>query len=147
LTIPRLGRTVEARASAHVYDFGAVSLLYEIPIAPGTTFEELTPLCDALYDDELVTTGRDHQLELVARLGPSIEKTHGWTEAETYTTVFVEELAGATVADLARSEAVAKLLLGESSRKPLSAATRDEVLRSAFSYFDDDLVIVDWNSA
>jgi hypothetical protein len=148
LEIPRLGRTVEARASAHVYDFGAVSVLYEITIPPGSTFEELTPLCDALYDDEaLSTSGVDHRRELVDKLGPSIEKTHGWTEAETYTIVFVEELSGATVSELYRSDAVAKMLLGETSDKPLSRAVRDDVLRNAFSYFEDDLVIVDWNSA
>lgn len=46
-----------------------------------------------------------------------------------------------------QSETTAKLLLGETSDKPLSAATRQDVLRNAFSYLAEDLVILDWNSA
>ncbi|MDB4939276.1 MAG: hypothetical protein JWP87_6248, partial [Labilithrix sp.] len=75
-----------------------------------------------------------------------IEKPHDWAESETYTIVFVEKLTH-SVAELARSEAVARLLLGETSEKPLSAATRDDVLNNAFSYLADDLVVIDWNSA
>ena len=155
--IPRLGRDLEATCTARVYDFGAISFLYEIDIEPGTTLEQLTPLCDALYDaPELDERGKVDRKKLVERLGDSIEKPHEWAEGETYTIVFVEQLSGsrmtedghrASIAELSRSEAVAKLLLGETSDKPLSAATRDDVLKNAFSYLVDDLVVVDWNSA
>ncbi len=150
LRIPSLGRdrVLMATCSAHVFDFGAISFMYEIEIEPGTTIEQLTPLCDALYDaPELDTQGRLHRQELVNRFGTSIEKPHDWREAESFTIVFVEQLAGANLADLAKSEKVAKLLLGETSERALSAATRDDVLKNSFSYLVDDLVIVDWNSA
>ena len=155
--MPRLGRDLEATCTARVFDFGAISFLYEIDIEPGTTLEQLTPLCDALYDaPELDECGKVDRKKLVERLGDSIEKPHEWAEGETYTIVFVEQLSGsrmtedghrASIAELSRSEAVAKLLLGETSDKPLSAATRDDVLKNAFSYLVDDLVVVDWNSA
>jgi hypothetical protein len=155
VTLLKLERELSARISARVFDFGAISILYEIAIEPGTTLAELTPLCDALYDSpELDERGREHRSELMQRLGTSIEKPHDWSEGETYTIIYVEKLAGVTIdghraslAELARSEAVAKLLLGETSTQPLGAMTRDEVLRNAFSYLVDDLVIVDWNSA
>ena len=148
-------RRLAATCSAHVFEFGALSLLYDLPIEPGTTLAELTPLCSALYDaPELDRRGQQHRSELIKRLGDTIEKPHEWTEAETYTVIFIEKLACATavehrasVAALAASEAVAKLLLGETSDRPLSAATRDDVLKNAFSYLVDDLVVVDWNSA
>jgi len=173
VVVPRQG-TMEAVASAHVFDFGAVSLLYDIPIAPGTTLAALTPVCDAIYDAvELeardhrhshpnghpngpTPAGGSHRDDLVAELGDAIERPHGWREAETFTVIFVEELEGASddaavraeaLAALARSEVVAKLLLGEVSDRPLSDAVRDDVLKNAFSYLVDDLVIVDWNSA
>jgi hypothetical protein len=143
------GRLLTSSCSARVFDFGAISFLYDFPIDPGTTLESLTPLCDALYDSpELDRLGREHRAELMKRLGDSMEKPHEWSEGETYTIVFVEKLAGGgSLAELARSEPVAKLLLGETSAKPLSPATRDDVLKNAFSYLADDLVIVDWNSA
>jgi len=155
IPMPKLGRDLEAVCSARIFDFGAISFLYEIDIEPGTTLEQLTPLCDALYDaPELDACGKEDRRKLVERLGESIEKPHEWAEGETYTIVFIEQLSGApgdehraSLAELPRSEAVAKLLLGETSDKPLSAATREDVLRNSFSYLVDDLVIVDWNSA
>jgi hypothetical protein len=155
IALHALGRELAADTTAHVFDFGAISLLYDIAIEPGTTLEELTPLCDALYDaPELDARGHEHRNALMARLGTSVGKPHQWAEAETYTIIFVEKLAGVTVdghraslADLSRSEAVAKLLLGETSKQPLSTATREDVLKNAFSYLADDLVVVDWNSA
>ncbi len=158
-TIPmaKLGRELSAECSARIFDFGAISFLYEIDIEPGTTLEQLIPLCDALYDaPELDAAGKEDRAKLVERLGGSIEKPHQWTEGETYTIIFIEKLTGMTVedprhraslAELSHSEAVARLLLGETSDKPLSAATRDDVLKNSFSYLVDDLVIVDWNSA
>lgn len=148
LTFRGLTEPVVASARAHLFDFGVTSILYEIPIEPGTPLTALIPICDALYDaPELDERGRAHRKELLERLGPCVEKPHGWVEAESYTIVFAEELAGESLAELTRSETVAKLLLGESSDKPLSVAVRDDVLKNAFSYLSDDLVIIDWNSA
>ncbi|MBX3186008.1 MAG: hypothetical protein KF819_03290 [Labilithrix sp.] len=155
VTVPGLSQTMTANASARIFDFGAVSFLYDIAIEPGTTLSALTPVCDALYDAaELETQGCEHRRDLIARLGPSVEHAHDWADGETYTIVFIEKLAASSIeehrrclAELARSEAVAKLLLGETSDAPLSAAVRDDVLRNTFSYFADDLAIVDWNSA
>ncbi|MDB4934384.1 MAG: hypothetical protein JWP87_1356, partial [Labilithrix sp.] len=74
VAIAALGRDVTAQCSARIYDFGAISFLYEIAIEPGTTLEELTPICDALYDaPELDARGRQHRKELMDRLGASIE--------------------------------------------------------------------------
>lgn len=146
--LPTTGTKVEARVSARVFDFGAVSILYELPIAAGTTFAELTPICDGLYDAvELDARGAEHRAEVVKKLGSAIERPHGWTEVETFTITFVEELRGCTASELASSDTAAKLLIGETSDKPLSAAVRTDVLRQSFSYFAEDLVIVDWNSA
>lgn len=148
LTIPGIEGVVQAKCSARLFDFGAVSVLYEIAVAPGTTFAELTPMCDALYDSPVLDEhGARHRAEVMKLLGASLEKAHDWREAESYTIVFAEEISGCTVETLARSETVAKLLLGENSDKPLAASARDDVLKNAFSYLADDLVVVDWNSA
>ncbi len=148
LDVKRVGRALEAKLSARIFDYGAISFLYDIPIEPGATLEELTPICDALYDaPELDTRGCADRDELIGRLGPSIEKPHTWAEAETYTIIFAEEISGCPLAEVGRSEALARLLLGETSRRALSAAVRDDVVKIGFSYLADDLVVVDWNSA
>ena len=43
------------------------------------------------------------------------------------------------------SAALASLLLGE--RKPLSATETEEALRMRFSYYKNDLTIVQWDTA
>lgn len=137
-----------ARVSARIFEFGVVSILYEMAIEPKTTMSELIPVCDALYDSPaLDARAAEHLKEIVAQLGKSIEKPLTRQEPESYTIVFVTELEGTDVPSLVQSETVAKLLLGEQSDRPLSPATRQDVLRSAFSYFADDIVLIDWNSA
>jgi hypothetical protein len=42
---------------------------------------------------------------------------------------------------------VPELVLGETSEVPLSAAERQDVLSHHFSYLEDDLAVVHWNSA
>lgn len=150
LAIPRAPEVLPlvAKVYAHLFDFGALTIVHEIPIPAGTPLEALTPLCDVLYDaPELDAIGVAQRNELVARLGSAVEKPHAWVEAETYTIVFVEELAGTTVDGLRGSAEAAKLLLGETSRRPLSEATREDVTKNCFSYLEGDLVVVDWNSA
>jgi hypothetical protein len=148
VTLPRVNKKVPARCSARVFDFGAVSVLYEIDIEPGMTLAELTPICDGLYDAvELDARGCEHRGDIIKKLGPALEKPHEWTETETYTIVFVEELRGCATTALETSEEVAKLLLGETSERSLSPAVRDDVLKHRFSYLSDDLVVIDWNSA
>jgi hypothetical protein len=148
LVIPGIARPLQAQVSARIFHFGVISVLYEIPIDPESPFASLIPVCDAIYDSPVLDArGAEHVKEVVALLGPSIESVHTWPAPESYTIVFVEELSGGTVETLTQAEAVAKLLLGETSEKPLSATTRQDVLRNAFSYLADDLVLVDWNSA
>jgi hypothetical protein len=45
------------------------------------------------------------------------------------------------------SPQLASLVLGEPPARALSPSQRDDVLAHAHSYFDDDLVVVDWNCA
>lgn len=154
IVVPFLGARLRGDLKAHVFDFGVVSFVYEIPIEAGTSFEDLVPLCDALYEaGELDEHGSEHRSDLLRRIGDSVEKPHDWSEAETYTVIFVETLRERepgqqlSLDKLARSEIVAKLLLGETSKTRLGNAEREDVVRNTFSYLHDDVVVVDWNSA
>lgn len=148
LVVPGLPAPLAARVTARIFEFGAVSFLFEIPIEPGTEIAALIPTCAALYDAPVLDArGIALRDDLAQKIGAAVDQAHDWREAESYTVIFIEELAGATVEAVAQSETVAKLLLGEVSPKPLSVAVRDDVLRNAFSYLADDLVLIDWNSA
>lgn len=143
------GGSVEVSVSARVFDHGNISVRFELMIPPGTRLADLTPLCDDLYESDLLSEeARREAVAVATRLGDSIKKPHSWADVETYTVIFVEELEGhPTAAQVLESDDVPKLLLGERSARPLAEGQRAEMLRHAYSYLDDDLVFIDWDSA
>jgi hypothetical protein len=150
LELPRYGRAVEARVVARVFEYGAISIAFELPIEAGASLASLIPLCDEIYDAPLLTqAGREEIAALLATLGDAAEQPAVWGEVETYTVIAVSEHDGPPGAarELRQSETVAKLLLGETSPRALGEEQRRDVLGTALSYFEDDLVIIDWNSA
>jgi hypothetical protein len=141
--------TLDAGVTARLYDYGALSIRFDVPIAPGTDLESLIPLCARLYEaPELDAAARAVVESFVPSFARAIEGRHQWRGIETYTVVFVQRLRGAPKpAEILASPVLLRLLLGETGRASLADAERDDVLRHAQSYFADDLVAVDWNSA
>ncbi|HUK65323.1 MAG TPA: hypothetical protein VLV17_00745 [Anaeromyxobacteraceae bacterium] len=138
-------------ASAHLFDYGVVSIVYELEIAPGTDLAELVPLSEALVVDPnpaLDLAARAEAERLARELGPALTRPHAWEGLESHQIVFVrrferEVSAGEVLADAP----LAELLLGETSPRGLSRSEREDVLKHAHSYLEDDLAVVDWNSS
>lgn len=149
LVLSKLGRSLEVEAIAHLYDHGAAAILYELPIAPLTTLADLVPLCDEVYDStDLDQAARAEAETLLGVIKGAVKEGSVWKGIETFTIVYVEELDRPVTAQLLRGAPdLARLLVGESSKKALAQEQREDVLRHALSYFDDDLVVIDWNSA
>jgi hypothetical protein len=148
---PAKGGPRSAVASARVYDYGVVSIQYRLPVAPGTALAELVPLTEALLEPtpELDALARRDADELARALNPALERPHAWDGLETYQVLLVRRFVEGPVAAaevLARAP-VPELVLGETSEVPLSAAERQDVLSHHFSYLEDDLAVVHWNSA
>jgi hypothetical protein len=143
------GGLLELSVSARVFEYGNVSVRFELVIPPGTRLTDLTPLCDDLYESEVLSEeARKDSVTLVQRLGASVIKPHTWADVETYAVIFVEELEGhPPAAEVLEGDDVPKLLLGEKSARALAPSQRAEMLRHAYSYLDDDLVLIDWDSA
>ena len=133
---------------ARIFDHGAISVILRVPVAPGTSIEDLVFLADELYDSPTVDDLAREQLEGLRRLlSPVFEGPHLWEQSESYTIIFAEELEGhPTAAQLVeRGADLARLLLGE--RESLSEREVGEVIQHRFSYKESDLAVVDWNSA
>jgi hypothetical protein len=139
----------EVSLTARLFDYGAVSVQIAFPLAPGSELGALLPLCDEVYESPAIEQlARAEVDKLIARLGKAVQGRHDWRGAETYTVLFLTELAGGlTAKDLLEWEPLAKLLIGEPRDKKLSQAEARDVLKHAHSYFEDDLAIIDWNSA
>jgi hypothetical protein len=147
--LPKVNQTVEARVSARVFDYGAVSVQLAIAIPPKTDLEELLPLCDEVYESpEIERLARSEVDALVETLGAAVQGRHDWRGAETYTVIFITELEdGWSAKDLLTWPLLPKLLIGEPRPKTLSYGEARDVLKHAHSYFDDDVAVIDWNSA
>ncbi len=149
--VPLASGPRRAEASAHVFDYGVVSIRYTLPIAPGTSLAELVPLAEELFVDPtpaLDAEARREAEELSRALGGALERPHAWEGLESYQVCFVRRFEEpARAADLLASAPIAELLLGETSTVALSRPERDEVLGYHFTYLEDDLAVLHWNSA
>jgi len=150
-SLPLAGGPREVEASAHLFDYGVASILYRLPIPPGTELADLVPLAEELVaapTPALDAAARADAEELSRALAPALERPHAWDGLETYQVFFVHRLEVPATAEEALAGApLAALLLGEVSATPLSRDERADVLKHAFSYLEDDLAVVDWNSA
>ncbi len=141
-----------ATASAHVFDYGVVSVRYRVPIPAGTSLEALIPLAEELLEGPttaLDDLARQHAQEVAASLGEALEKPFTWQGLESYHVFFVKrfEGGGTTAARLLAEAPIPPLLLGETSPVRLSDAERQDVLSNQFSYLENDLTVIHWNSA
>jgi hypothetical protein len=106
-------------------------------------------LCDELYDAmEVERIAREEADRVVELLGKAIVRPHGWRVAETYTVLFLIETAPKLEGkELLAWPLLPKLLIGEPRDKALSTEEAEDVLKHHHSYFQDDLAVIDWNSA
>jgi hypothetical protein len=148
-SLPLRGGAVNVFALARIFDHGAASIILRVSIQPGTTYEQLVALADELYDSAALDALALQLIEGVRKsVEGALEDPHLWEQSESYTITFVERFQTApTAAEIAEGLDLARLLLGETSGSPLSERERKEVTQHRFSYREDDLAIVDWNSA
>jgi hypothetical protein len=138
----------ELRCSVRIklYDYGVVSLRLTFP-AIGT-WNDLIALTERARSDERVANFAEATAMRVCD-----EYAHAFDERhpalfEDYLIVEIERFSEALDAETLmddNSAALASLLLGE--RRPLSASETEEALRMRFSYHEDDLTIVQWDTA
>jgi hypothetical protein len=149
IELPKTNAAVEGTMRARLFDYGAVSVLFAVRVAPSTDLAEILPLCDELYDSmEVERVAREEVDGLVKRLGTSVKRPHGWRGAETYTVLYLTELeTEMSGKDLLAWPLLPKLLIGEPRDKRLSSDESRDVLKHHHSYFEDDIAVIDWNSA
>ena len=145
------GRSRAVEVQASLFDYGVASLLFELPVAPGTPLEELVPLAEALLERPtpgLDAAARAIAAELSTELAPALSRPHSWDGMETYTVLFVRSFGRRVTGDeLLERAPLDRLLLGETDPAPIARAERADALEDRFSYLETDLAVVDWNSA
>lgn len=148
------GRAVARVAECTLFDFGAASVVYEIPLSG--EFEGLVDLAEALYENQaLLADSRRRVKDLVLRLGGSVSRPELSDVFESYLVYHVAELGGAGGAALGVSEfreflSSQRGLLARVLRAEKGSLSRGEIADAtqvALSYAEDDATYVDWNAA
>jgi hypothetical protein len=136
-------------ALGRIFAHGAASIILKVPVAPGTPFEALVPLADELYDSPEVDVLAGQLMERLRQdIREACESPHLWGQTESYTVTFVQRFAGPVeLSSLSHSAELARLLVGERAEPPLAGPEQSSITSTRFSYREDDLVVIDWNSA
>jgi hypothetical protein len=128
------------------YDYGVVSL--RLTFRAAGSWNELTALTErARSDDRLMQFAVSTVRRICDDYASALDKRHP-PLVEDYLIIEIERFSdpvdAETLLDDHASE-LASLLLGE--RRPLSGSETDEAMRTRFSYHEDDLTILQWDTA
>jgi hypothetical protein len=130
-----------------VYDFGAVSVIYSIPIEG--PFSGLLDLSEELYDNELLLGDSRRRVEqLLKSLGDAAIRGNIADVVEDYVIFHIEKLAGSFDARSFCSQhgsEIAQILRAE--RLPLSEQEIEDALASKISFGKEDIALIDWNAS
>lgn len=138
--------TRTATVRAKFFDYGVISLRLSFPVSG--TWEQLQEAANEIRRNEAIARfAADTVRRVCDELGAALDDRHA-PLVEDYFVVEVERfephVESATLLH-DYSESLAHLLLGETS--PLSQGEIEEALRSRFSYFADDLTVIQWDTA
>jgi hypothetical protein len=136
------------RASVRVkfYDYGVISIRFTFPAAG--PWDALIALTERARNDQRIARFAETTVKRICD-----EYAHAFDERhppliEDYLIVELERFAESLDAEALvwdHSAMLASLLLGE--RRPLSPSETEEALRVRFSYHEDDLTVVQWDTA
>lgn len=149
-TVTLAGAPREVEFAARVFDFGVISLRGRLVAPPDLPWSDFAALGAAVAAaPEWAEAFARVRARLLERIAPAIERPGEAPVTEDYVVFRVNRLADAAgarlPADALRDEDIAPLLVGEA--RPLTPATRRDLLSPRFSYFDDDLAVLTWNAA
>jgi hypothetical protein len=142
------GQETAIHVVAKAFDFGVVSLAFNIPIPDKTDFHDLEAVSKALDTDEGIDEKAWEYIgQLVSSLGSAITGASIKEDyTEDYMIIFLQELEWDISAnDFLSQYDPSRLLLYET--RDVSEHTRTETLKHRFSYYPDDLVIVHYDNA
>lgn len=134
------------RLHAHIYDLGILAFRLTIPLSDSLSWRRLIGVMADVqnYPAEVMALLDSHAAALTTALQPTITRPNATMRTEDYTLLVVGQLAeGAHAAELANHPALLQAALGE--RRPLSQSAQQ--LATAFSYYEDDLILLTWSAA
>jgi hypothetical protein len=146
------GDLARAEVFATLFDYGVISLFFQIPLNRGTPWSKLMRHAEALVGDskggeEFDTLARRKAVELTELLKPALKAPAERKLFEDYVIYFLEEVEGFKFGrDLLEKVDLSALILGE-NKEILAERAKEGILENTYQYAENDLVVIDWNSA
>ena len=138
----------ENRVTITIYDFGAVSLEYQVPFEG--PFDQVAALSSELYDNEqFAADARARAESLLTAIAPAVRRAQVREDVEDYLIFTIPSLGEAQQdwSDLLREQRQALAQVLSSNTKALSRQQQREELSRHIAYYGDDLTIITWNAA
>lgn len=137
-----------AEVYAKVRDYGVLTLIYQIALPEGFSWSQLVALASDLEEGWGIDEMAIPQAKQVAeQLKEALIKPSTWTSFEDYVVYFIEDFRnGISAKNLLEHADIPALLLAEDDA-PLSKPTQKSILEHVYQYGENDLALVEWNSA
>ena len=129
-------------------EYGVLSIVYQIQLQPGTTWDQLLALAADLEEGaEVDEISQKQARELSEQIKDSLKGPTTWSTFEDYVIYFLEEFEeGVDARNLLEKADVPALMLAEDDTV-LSKSSRESILENVYQYGEKDLALVEWNSA
>jgi hypothetical protein len=139
------------QVQATIFDFGAISVSYRWPIATPErplSFAELPQASRALLQLNLENQARRQVEILMAQILPAITRPELSELVEDYYVFILESFEQPIMAnDLLSAHPTILAQTLQFDTETLSQGQQEETLARAISYYDRDLVLIDWNAS
>lgn len=142
------GSDFRVELSAKIWDYGVVSVTIRLTIPENTSWDDLVKLAVFIENskevDDLAIVRKEN---LRKKILPAVKDPTDWETYEDYITYFIEKIDGiGKPAELLSRADVSGLILAE-NRELLSTASKNPIIKNALQYSENDLAVIDWNSA
>ena len=138
--------TSSGSLEALLYDFGALSVIYKIPLEG--PISRLAALSEELYENQKLLAESRHRVEqLLALIGPAVERPSVASYVEDYFIFHLESYPSSSGRPIWTRHHQEWAQILRSERSPLSEQEVKDAISSRLSFRPHDAVIVDWNAA
>jgi hypothetical protein len=151
-SVLRIGKLeLKADALATVWDYGSVSICFQIDVS-GMRWSQLNTLAGLLNEDArtaqvIDSLAQERSHRVVDSLASAIKNRNLSGVSEDYIIYQLEKVEGLTEArELLDRLDLPRLILGE-TQEALSSRAKDGILQNLYQYSTRDFVLIDWNSA
>jgi hypothetical protein len=144
-----LGHPLDLEISAKVWHFGALSITLTFAIPENISWNRLIELGNHLENDTVLhNIARQKSEQIVHTIDPTRVQSMSWETYEDYICYFFRRLDGCdeNAMEVFNRYDVFRLILSENNER-LSEQTKKTITDSTFQYSNDDLAVIDWNSA